>query len=437
MTGPSPYGRLSGGPVAAPRLLRIMVVYGTRPEAVKMAPLIQAMRAFTDIETSVVVTGQHRSMLDQVNEVFGIVPDVDLDIHQAGQTLTDVTTRSLRGVEDVLQDRRPDMVAVQGDTSTTFAVALASFYQGVPVAHLEAGLRTNDPASPFPEEINRRLTTQLSALHLSPTWTSRRNLITENVDPRRVVVTGNTVIDALHWTVAIHQPYGDEQLEIALSENNRPVLLVTAHRRESWGAPMEGIGRAVKRIAARHPEYLVIVPIHRNPVVREAVLPHLRGVDNVRVVEPLPYGGFCRLMDRSSLILTDSGGVQEEGPSLGKPVLVMRDTTERPEAVEAGTVRLVGTDEEAIVTTVCDLIENPAAYQRMARAVNPYGDGHAATRSVAAIRHFFGLGPPPQQFDLGAHDFTRVIDLNEDAGVPLQEAPNKNITYRPAVPFSR
>jgi UDP-N-acetylglucosamine 2-epimerase (non-hydrolysing) len=426
-------------PVSTPAgsRLRVMVVYGTRPEAVKMAPLVRALRGLADIETSVLVTGQHRSMLDQVNEVFGIVPDVDLDIHQPGQTLSAVTIRSLRGAEKVLQESRPDMVAVQGDTTTTFAVALAAFYQGLPVAHLEAGLRTNDPASPFPEEINRRLTTQLSALHLAPTWTSRRNLIAENVDPRRVVVTGNTVIDALHLTVAARRPYGNEQLEAELTRHDGPVLLVTAHRRESWGTRMEGIGRAVQRIAARHPEYLIVVPAHRNPIVRDALLPHLHGLDNVRVVEPLPYGGFCQLMNRSSLILTDSGGVQEEGPSLGKPVLVMRDTTERPEAVEAGTVRLVGTDEGRIVTAVCELMENRVAYQGMARAVNPYGDGHAAARSVAAIRHFFGLGPQAIEFNLGARDGASVVDLTQAGAVPVQGAPAHPMHRHPAIQLPR
>lgn len=401
---------LAGPPPPGP--LHVMVVYGTRPEAVKMAPLVHALRA-TSLRVTVTVTGQHRSMLDQVNEVFGIVPDVDLDIYQPGASLEAITARTVAGVGQVLARVRPDVVAVQGDTTTTFAVALAAFYQGVPVAHLEAGLRTNDPGSPFPEEINRRLTTQLAAVHLAPTPTSRANLVAENVDPRRIVVTGNTGIDALRWTVDREPPYGDAQLERDLDDRQRAVLLVTAHRRESWGAPMEGIARAVARVAARHPEYLVVFPAHRNPRVREAVVPRLWGLHNVRVTEPLPYGGFARLMARSSLILTDSGGVQEEGPSLGKPVLVLRDTTERPEAVEAGTVRLVGTDEDTVVAATTELMEDRALYERMAHAVNPYGDGRAAERSVAALLHAFGLGPRPADFapatarrvlDLTAHD---------------------------------
>jgi UDP-N-acetylglucosamine 2-epimerase (non-hydrolysing) len=409
-----------------------MVVYGTRPEAVKMAPLVQALRAATGIQTTVVVTGQHREMLDQVNQVFGIVPDVDLDIHEPGQTLGAVTTRSLQGVEEVLRTRGPDVVAVQGDTTTTFAASLAAFYQGVPVVHLEAGLRTNDPASPFPEEINRRLTTQLAALHLAPTTTSRDNLLAENVDPARVVVTGNTVIDALHWTVASRQPYGDSALEDELEANGRPVLLVTAHRRESWGAPMEGIGRALAQIAARHPEYLLVFPVHRNPLVRQAILPSVERMANVRIVEPLPYGGFARLIDRAALILTDSGGVQEEGPSLGKPVLVMRDTTERPEAVAAGTVRLIGTEEDVVVREVCHLIEDWAAYDGMAHAVNPYGDGHAAARSVAAIRHSFGLGPRPDEFAVPGPDADVLVDLTGPSSLSTDRTP-VTLARRPPV----
>jgi UDP-N-acetylglucosamine 2-epimerase (non-hydrolysing) len=376
----------------------IMVAYGTRPEAVKVAPLITALRASPHFRPLVAVTGQHREMLDQVNAVFGITPDVDLDIFESGQSLGQVTIRTLAGVERVLAERRPDAVVVQGDTSTTFAVGLAAFYARIPVVHLEAGLRTNDPASPFPEEINRRLTSQLTALHLAPTGESRRNLLAENVDPGRVVVTGNTVIDALHWTVDRRLSYGDPALSI-LDHTDRPVLLVTAHRRESWGAPLEAVGRALARIARADPELLVVLPVHRNPVVRRAVLPPLAGLPNVIVTEPLPYGGFCRLMDRATLLLTDSGGVQEEGPSLGKPVLVMRDTTERPEAVAAGTVRLVGTDEDAVVAAVTALRTDRELHRRMATAVNPYGDGQAARRGVAAITHFFGLGPRADEFD--------------------------------------
>jgi UDP-N-acetylglucosamine 2-epimerase (non-hydrolysing) len=374
-----------------------MVVYGTRPEAVKMAPVVQALEASAHVRPVVAVTGQHREMLDQVNDVFGIKPAYDLDLCAPGQSLTDITTGALGGVGRVLAEERPDVVLVQGDTTTTYAAALAAFYQKIPVAHLEAGLRTRDRYDPFPEEMNRRLTTQLASLHLAPTATSRANLLTDGIDPASIVVTGNTVIDALHWTVAQQLPYADPALA-ALDATSAPLLLVTAHRRESWGEPMVRIGRAVARIAIEHPEAWVVFPIHRNPVVREAVLPALAGLPNVVVTEPQPYGQFCRLMARASVILTDSGGVQEEGPSLGVPVLVMRDTTERPEAVTAGTVKLVGTDTDRITAETHRLITDADARAAMARAINPYGDGQAAERTVAAIEHFLNLGPRPAEF---------------------------------------
>lgn len=377
---------------------RIMVIYGTRPEAVKVAPLIHALGESPLFTPQVAVTAQHRSMLDQVNEVFGIRPEFDLDIHEPGQTLTAITNRALRGVQDLLAEQRPDAVVVQGDTTTVFAAALAAFYEQIPVVHLEAGLRTGNPYSPFPEEINRRLATALTTLHLAPTAGSRANLIAENVDRASIVVTGNTVIDALLWTVSGRFDYDEPKLA-ELDDSDSPVLLVTAHRRESWGEPMRAVGRALARIATAHPEVRIVFPIHRNPVVREAVLPAIRGLSNVLITEPLPYGGFARLMNRASVILTDSGGVQEEGPSLGKPVLVMRDTTERPEAVQAGTVQLVGTDEDLIVGTVDRLLTDPIAYAAMANAVNPYGDGRAAERAVAAIAHYFRLGPAVAEFD--------------------------------------
>jgi UDP-N-acetylglucosamine 2-epimerase (non-hydrolysing) len=384
---------------AQPR--RIMVAYGTRPEAVKVAPLIRALDESPLFKPIVVVIGQHRSMLDQVNEVFGITPDYDLDIHEPGQTLTEITTRALTGMQKLLADLSPDAVVVQGDTTTVFASALAAFYEKIPVIHLEAGLRTGDPYAPYPEEINRRLAARLAALHLAPTMTSRTNLVAENVDRSSVVVTGNTVIDALLWAVSRRLDYGDPLLA-DLDDTCGPVLLVTAHRRESWGAPLRAVGRAVARIARAHPELRVVFPIHRNPIVRDAVLPAIREIPNVTMTEPLPYGGFARLMSRATLILTDSGGVQEEGPSLGKPVLVMRDTTERPEAIRAGTARLLGTDEDLIVATVENLLSDVDAYAAMAYAVNPYGDGLASQRCVAAIAHYFGEGPAADEFDSSA-----------------------------------
>jgi UDP-N-acetylglucosamine 2-epimerase (non-hydrolysing) len=376
---------------------RILTVFGTRPEAIKMAPVVAALRDAAGFEPLVAVTAQHRAMLDQVLDLFGIVPDVDLDIIEPRQTLAGITTRALQGLAPCVEELQPDAVIVQGDTTTTFAGALAAFYAQVPVVHLEAGLRTFDRYSPYPEEINRRLTTQLASLHLAPTATSRDNLLREGVARDDIVVTGNTVIDALLTAVERKVPYGDDTLE-DLDDDPRRVLLVTAHRRESWGDPMVEIGKALAELAENEPDLLVVFPIHRNPVVREAIMPAIEGLTNVRVVEPLAYGGFSRLLARAHVILTDSGGVQEEGPSLGKPVLVMRDTTERPEAVEAGTVRLVGTDRQTIVDSVTELLHDDAAFARMANAVNPYGDGRAADRTIGALRHFFGDGPAVEEF---------------------------------------
>lgn len=388
---------------------RIVVVYGTRPEAVKCAPVVHALDRSDLFQPVVAVTGQHREMLDQVNAVFGIVPDVDLDIFTPGQTLSDITTRTLAGVTTLLAALQPDAVVVQGDTTTTCAAALAGFYARLPVVHMEAGLRTNDRYSPFPEEINRRITTQLASLHLAPTGSSRGNLLAENVPASSIVVTGNTVIDALLWTVNHHVPDPGTAVFHALADG-RPVVLVTAHRRESWGEPMRAIGRALAALAQVHPDVHFVFPAHRNPLVREAILPPVNGLPNVHVTEPLPYGEFCHLMARASVILTDSGGVQEEGPSLGKPVLVMRDTTERPEAVRTGTVRLVGTDEATLVAAVSELLTDPLAHAAMARAANPYGDGRAAERTVGALAHFFGLGPAVEEFR-GGEDVDQVLDL--------------------------
>jgi UDP-N-acetylglucosamine 2-epimerase (non-hydrolysing) len=384
---------------------RIMVIYGTRPEAVKVAPLIKALDESAWFTPRVAVTAQHRSMLDQVNDVFSIKPEFDLDIHAPGQTLADITTRALTGVKALLAEQRPDAVLVQGDTTTVFAAALAAFYEKVPVIHLEAGLRTGNRYSPYPEEINRQLATRLAVLHLAPTPASKANLLREHVAPESVVVTGNTVIDALLWTVrrppGLGEPrYGDPRLDV-LDPDRGPVLLVTAHRRESWGEPLRAVGRALSRIAGAHPGLRIAFPIHRNPLVRDAIIPAVAGLPNVIVTDPLPYAAFARLMNRATLILTDSGGVQEEGPSLGKPVLVMRDTTERPEAVEAGTARLVGTGEDRIVAAVSELLANVAAYSAMANAVNPYGDGQAARRAVSALAHHFRLGPPAEEFGGG------------------------------------
>ncbi|MEN3315845.1 MAG: hypothetical protein V7605_2079 [Acidimicrobiaceae bacterium] len=377
--------------------IRVMVVAGTRPEAIKLAPVIQGLGASPDFEVDVALTAQHREMVDQVLSLFAIRPRHDLNILRPGQSLADVTARALQGLADVMAADRPDTVVVQGDTSTAFAGALAAFYAAVPVVHVEAGLRTGDVRSPFPEEVNRRLITQVADLHLAPTPANRDNLEAEGVDRARIVVTGNTGIDALLWTVEQSPGYGDPALA-GLDADPRRVLVVTAHRRESWGASMEAIGRALGQVARAEPDLLIVFPIHRNPVVRHAILPAVAGLANVVMVEPLSYGCFAALLRRAHILLTDSGGIQEEGPSLGKPVLVMRDTTERPEAVAGGAVALVGTDQGAIARAVIGLLHDEDAYRAMARATNPYGDGRAAARTVAAMAHFFGLGPPPEEF---------------------------------------
>jgi UDP-N-acetylglucosamine 2-epimerase (non-hydrolysing) len=320
---------------------------------------------------------------------------------QARQSLTDVAVRSLERLAPVLERQRPDVVLVQGDTTTTFTGALSAFYHRIPVVHLEAGLRTHDVSAPFPEEMNRRLTTHLATLHLAPTAVAKGHLMAEGVPETSVIVTGNTVIDALLWVVERSFPYGTPELE-HLDDDRRPVLLVTAHRRETWGRGMSSIARAVGEIARSEPGLLVVFPVHQNPAVRDVVLPELAGLANVLLVEPLPYGAFARLMARSWLILTDSGGIQEEGPSLGKPVLVMRDVTERPEAVAAGTARLVGTETTAIVSAVRRLLADRDAYAAMAKAVNPYGDGRATERTMAALRHLLDGEPRPEEFSPSA-----------------------------------
>lgn len=377
---------------------RIMPIYGTRPEAIKMAPIVKALQRSEHFECEVTVTGQHREMLDQVNELFGIVSDHDLNIIQPRQTLNGVLTRTVNGLDELFSAQKPDAVIVQGDTTTTTAGALAAFYTGIPVIHAEAGLRSFNLFSPFPEEANRKMTSQITSLHLAPTSQSKDNLLRESLPEEDIVVTGNTVIDALLEVAQKEVPFSDPQLEEA-ARSGQDVLLVTTHRRENQGAAMEGVGRALARLADRYPEKLIVLPAHRNPVVREAILPALAGHSNVIVTEPLPYGEFTRLMNLATVVLTDSGGVQEEAPSLGKPVLVMRENTERPEAVDAGTVRLIGTDEERVVQEVSHLFDSAESYQAMANAVNPYGDGRAAARTVAAVEQLFGLGRRMEDFD--------------------------------------
>lgn len=382
------------------------MVYGTRPEAIKLAPVLQALNRSGALEPIVVVTGQHRSMLDQVNTLFGIRPHYDLDLLQDRPNLAGITSRVLEGLGPILEDLAPDLVVVQGDTSTVFSAALAAFYARIPVAHVEAGLRTGDRYDPFPEEINRRLTTALASLHLAPTPTSRANLLAEGVHPDSIHVTGNTVIDAL-LDVTSRQLLPLNPVLVPVGRYAR-VVLVTSHRRENWGAPMVRISAAVARLARAFPDALFVLPAHLNPTVRSALLPGLAGTPNVLVTEPLDYADLAYVLGASCLVLTDSGGIQEEAPSLGKPVLVLRDTTERPEAVTANTVRLVGTDEDRIVAAATELMTDPVAYEIMARAVNPYGDGHAAARVVGAIENYFGIAARPVEFAAATVDDVRA-----------------------------
>ncbi|UCN16575.1 UDP-N-acetylglucosamine 2-epimerase (non-hydrolyzing) [Cellulomonas iranensis] len=362
-----------------------MTVYGTRPEAIKCAPLVKAIEASDDLDGVVVVTGQHREMLDQVNALFEITPDHDLDVMSHGQTLAQIFSRVLDGLDPILAAERPDAVVVQGDTTTSTAAALAAFYRQIPVVHLEAGLRSGDLASPFPEEGNRKITSQIAALHLAPTETSRDNLLREGVADGDIVVTGNTVIDALYATVGKQVEFSDPGLE-ELAAQQAPMLLVTTHRRENWGEPMAGIGRAVATIARRFPDLTIVLPAHHNPLVRDALLTALEGISNVVVTGPLPYGEFTRLLSLACLVLSDSGGVQEEAPSVGTPVLLMRENTERPEGLTTGVVHLVGTDETQIVEEVARFLADwPRRRAAVGDIANPFGDGLASSRALAAL----------------------------------------------------
>lgn len=361
-----------------------------------MAPMIDSLRG-VGINPVVAVTGQHREMLDQVNNLFGIVPDFDLDLSKPRQTLAHIASSALTALNSVMAEVVPDVVVVQGDTSTTFVGALAAFYHQVPVAHVEAGLRTWKRYSPFPEEGNRRMTTQLASLHLAPTAMNRRNLEMEGIDPQSISVTGNTVIDALLEVSQRDVSFADPALEAATTSGRRTVL-VTTHRRESWGDQMQESMAAVRRLADAYRDVQFVLPMHLNPVVRDIVQPALGDAENVLLTEPLEYAHFARLLGLSHLVLTDSGGVQEEAPGLGKPVLVLRDDTERPEAIDAGTVKLVGTDGERIFAEAARLLDDSAAYAAMANAVNPYGDGKAGPRSAAAIAQMIGVGTALPEF---------------------------------------
>lgn len=382
---------------------KIMPIYGTRPEAIKMAPIIKALAASEVLEPVVTVTGQHREMLDQVNELFGIAPDYDLNIIQPRQTLNAVMAKTIQGLDAILEEVAPDAVVVQGDTTTSTAGAIAAFNRGIPVVHAEAGLRSFNIFSPFPEEANRKITSQLASLHLAPTSVSRDNLLRETVNAEDVYVTGNTVIDALYDVVDQKVPFEEDKLrEVATEvEAGKKLVLVTTHRRENQGDAMRGVGRALARLADTHTDVVFVLPAHKNPVVREAVLPYIEDKANVIVTEPLAYGQFTHLISLANVVLTDSGGVQEEAPGLGKPVLVMRENTERPEAVTAGTVRLIGTAEDRVYEEVNTLLTDTDAYDAMAEAVNPYGDGKAGARTVSAIEELLGVGERLPEFDDG------------------------------------
>ena len=380
---------------------KVMLVFGTRPEAIKMAPLVKEFQKQPKrVETVVCVTGQHREMLDQVLKIFDIKPDYDLNIMKQGQDLYDVTARVLTGMRDVLKEVKPDVVLVHGDTTTSTAAALAAFYQQIPVGHVEAGLRTHNIYSPWPEEMNRLLTGRLATYHFSPTPLSRNNLIKESVDDRNIIFTGNTVIDALYWVVdkIKNNKELDNELEDILSKagydvnrlnNGKKLVLITGHRRENFGDGFINMCTAIKDLTVKYPDLDFVYPMHLNPNVRKPIHEvfgeNLSGLKNMFFIEPLEYLSFVYLMEKSSIVLTDSGGIQEEAPGLGKPVLVMRDTTERPEALNAGTVKLVGTDYNKIVNEVSSLIDDKAAYEKMSKAVNPYGDGLACGRIVNAL----------------------------------------------------
>ena len=365
--------------------LKLMTVFGTRPEAIKMCPLVLEMRKYPEyIQPIVAVTAQHREMLDQVLDLFGIVPDYDLNIMTSGQTLYDVTTRALMGLKPVMEEAKPDMVLVHGDTTTTFAGALAAFYAQIPVGHVEAGLRTGNKYSPYPEEMNRKLTGAIADMHFAPTATSKGNLLKENVNPASILITGNTVIDALQTTVHGDYHFADEDFNRVFATGHK-LILMTTHRRENLGEPMRHVYRALKSVLETHENVEAIFPVHKNPKVRELVNQELGHLSRVHLIEPMDYEPFANLMAKVDIVLTDSGGIQEEAPALGKPVLVLRDTTERPEAVEAGTVKLVGTAYKDVLQETNRLLDDDEHYRSMAEAANPYGDGKACERIIKAI----------------------------------------------------
>lgn len=377
--------------------IKVMTVFGTRPEAIKMAPLAIELKNYDDIESVVCVTAQHREMLDQVLEIFDITPEYDLDIMKTRQTLIGITTRVLEGLDDVIKKEQPDIVLVHGDTSTSFVAALAAFYNQVTVGHVEAGLRTYDKYSPFPEEMNRQLTGRIADLHFSPTLQNRENLLKENISDKNIYITGNTVIDALKTTVKDDYKFKEDALNSVDFENKR-VIIVTAHRRENLGKPLENICNALKSIVEEYKDVELVYPVHLNPAVREVAFGILGDMDRVHLIDPLDVEDLHNAMAKSFMVMTDSGGIQEEAPALAKPVLVLRRETERPEAVAAGTVKIAGVDKDVIISLAKELLDDEQAYNKMAHAANPYGDGEASRRIAEAIRYHFGKAQKPDEF---------------------------------------
>jgi len=383
-----------------------MAVFGTRPEAIKMAPVVKALQKESQFETTVCVTAQHREMLDQVLDFFKIKPDYDLNIMQEKQSLSEVTRRVLKGMDQLLKEYKPQMILVHGDTTTTFAASLAAFYHKVKVGHVEAGLRTHNRYFPFPEEMNRRLTGSLANLHFAPTKRAKLNLLNEGILEENIFITGNTVIDAMAYTIENNYQFMNEELQ-NIDYDNKKVLLVTAHRRENWGEGLENICKALRTLVETYPDIELVYLVHLNPVVLNTVKEHLHGLERVHLLPPLDTRETHNLINKSYLVMTDSGGIQEEAPHLGKPVLVFRKETERPEAVQVGTVKLVGTDYQSIVNTARELLIDPTAYDNMSKAINPYGDGKASTRIVKILQYYFKkTNMYPDEFDVTSEEVT-------------------------------
>lgn len=378
--------------------IKVISIFGTRPEAIKMAPLVKTLKSMNEFEAKVCVTAQHREMLDQVLDIFKITPDFDLNVMKDKQTLTGITSRVLEGLEYIFSKERPDIVLVHGDTTTTFAASLAAFYQKISVGHVEAGLRTYDKYFPFPEEMNRKLTGAIADLHFAPTKKSKANLLREGINEKNIFITGNTAIDAMKHTVEDSYNFSNEILN-DLDYKNRKVIMITAHRRENWGTGIENICKALKRIAMENKDTEIVYLVHLNPIVRDVVYKYLDNTERVHLLDPLDTKETHNLMNKCFMVMTDSGGIQEEAPHLGKPVLVLRDVTERPEAVEAGKMKLVGTEVEKIVDEANKLINDKDEYEKMSKAINPYGDGKASERIAQAILYHFGLSSKkPNEF---------------------------------------